>query len=186
MATQIRLPEINFVVLSGRLTRDPELRFLASGKATASFGLASNRRFLNKTTNEWQDDATFVNIVVWDEAAQRVKDRLHKGSPVFVEGRLKFRQWDAPDGAKKSILEVVARRVQFLEAQGAVSGQETAQPAAQAAQGNGGRPKEPAADDSASAPLDRVSGTELRPEAAADVFGAPETQEVNDLEGVAL
>lgn len=115
--TKIRIPEINLVIVAGRLTREPEVRFLPSGKAVAKIGLASSRRYLNKMTNNWEEEVAFVDVAVWGDAVQRIKDRLHKGSPVLVEGRLKYREWDAKDGTKRRALEIEARRVQFLEYQ---------------------------------------------------------------------
>ncbi|MEK7288167.1 MAG: single-stranded DNA-binding protein [Elusimicrobiota bacterium] len=131
--TKIRIPEINLVIVAGRLTRDPEVRFLPSGKAVAKIGLASSRRYLNKTTNNWEEEVAFVDVTAWGDAAQRIKDRLHKGSPVLVEGRLKYREWDAKDGTKRRSLDVEARRVQFLEYQLTQSAPETEEAVAPAA-----------------------------------------------------
>jgi single-strand DNA-binding protein len=114
MPTQIRLLQLNNVQLVGRLTRDPELRFTTSGQPVCRFDLAVNRRYKDKA-GEWKDDTSFVPVVVWREAGQRCGEKLKKGSPVYVEGRLKSRNWETKDGQKRSGHEVDALRVQFLE-----------------------------------------------------------------------
>ena len=86
MAAEIRLPEQNTVLLTGRLTRDAELKYTGSGTAMCRFGMAVNRRYKDPKSGEWKDDATFVNVVVWREAAERCGKVLKKGSPVHVEG----------------------------------------------------------------------------------------------------
>jgi single stranded DNA-binding protein (ssb) len=111
----LRLPEQNNVVLVGRLTRDPELRRTGTGKAVCSFDIAISRRFKDQSTGEWKDaDPTFVPVVVWGDQAERCGERLKKGVPVHVEGRLQTNKWEGSDGAKRSRLEVIASRIQFL------------------------------------------------------------------------
>jgi single-strand DNA-binding protein len=110
-----RLPEQNSVIMVGRLTRDPELRRTSTGKAVCSFDIAISRRMKDLVTGEWKDaDPTFVPIIVWDDQAERCGERLKKGLPVHVEGKLKTNKWEGNDGIKRSRLEVVASRVQFL------------------------------------------------------------------------
>ncbi len=109
----LRLHQLNDVRLVGRLTRDPELRFTAKGQAVCRIDLAVNRRYKD-ATGEWKDEASFVPVVVWREAAQRCSDRLKKGSPVYVEGRLRSRSWETKDGQKRTSLEVDSRSIQFL------------------------------------------------------------------------
>jgi single-strand DNA-binding protein len=111
----IRLPEQNTVLLTGRLTRDAELKYTNSGTALCRFSIAVNRRYKDPKGGEWKDDTSFVDIVVWREAAERCGKTLKKGSPVHVEGRLKSSTFEAKDGTKRSKLEVEARRVQILE-----------------------------------------------------------------------
>jgi single-strand DNA-binding protein len=106
--------DLNRVTIIGRLTRDPELRFTGKGQPVCRFDLAVNRRYKDKA-GEWKDDTSFVPVVVWREAGQRCGEKLKKGSPVFVEGRLKSKSWETKDGQKRSGLEVDALRVQFLE-----------------------------------------------------------------------
>lgn len=103
---------INRVVLVGRMTRDPELRRTGNGTPVTSFSLAINRNFSN-VNGERQTD--FINCVVWNKAAENVKNYCFKGSLVGVEGRLQSRTYDAQDGSRRSVVEVVCDSVQFLE-----------------------------------------------------------------------
>ncbi|MFA7074206.1 MAG: single-stranded DNA-binding protein [Endomicrobiaceae bacterium] len=110
-----QLPQQNNVILVGRLTRDPELKKTSSAKSICRFDIAISRRFKDTVTGEWKDsDPTYVPIIVWGDQADRCADKLKKGMPVHVEGRLQTSSWQAADGTKKSRLEVVASRVQFL------------------------------------------------------------------------
>ena len=104
---------LNRVFLIGNLTRDPELRYLASGQAVATFTIAVNRAY-TAGTGERKEETSFVRVVVWARRAEVCNEYLRKGSPVFVEGRLQSRSWEAQDGTKRSTTEVVANNVQFL------------------------------------------------------------------------
>lgn len=113
---EIRLPEQNTVLLTGRLTRDAELKYTAGGVAMCRFSIAVNRRFKDPKSGEWKDDTSYVDISVWREAAERCGKVLKKGSPVHIEGRLRSYQLEDKDsGTKRTKLEVEARRVQILE-----------------------------------------------------------------------
>jgi single-strand DNA-binding protein len=103
----------NRVLLMGNLTRDPELRYIPNGSAVSNLRLAVNRTYKSQT-GEMKEEVTFVNVVVWGKQAENCSEYLSKGSPIFVEGRLQSRQWETEDKQKRSILEVVADRVQFL------------------------------------------------------------------------
>lgn len=105
------MADLNIVVLAGRLTRDPELRYTPGGTAVTSFGLATSRRY--KQGEEMKEDTCFVDITVFGRQAETSSEYLTKGSPVLVEGRLNFRRWEK-DGQTHSKLDVVANRVQFL------------------------------------------------------------------------
>jgi single-strand DNA-binding protein len=110
-----RLPEQNIAIMVGRLTRDPELRRTAMGKAVCSFDIAISRRIKDSFSGEWKDaDPTFVPIIVWGDQAERCGERLKKGFPVHIEGRLQTNKWEGVDGIKRNRLEIVALRVQFL------------------------------------------------------------------------
>jgi single-strand DNA-binding protein len=106
------MASFNKVLLMGNLTRDPELRYTASGAAVASFGLAVNRKY--KAGDEWKEEVCFVDITVWAKQAENCAEYLHKGSPVFVEGRLNYQSWESDTGQKRNKLEVVANTIQFL------------------------------------------------------------------------
>lgn len=104
---------MNKVVLIGRLTRDPELKFTAgSGVAVSTFSLAVDRTFKNK---DGQKEADFINIVVWNKLAEVVANNLTKGRLAAVSGRIQTRTYEGNDGQKKYITEVVAEDVQFLD-----------------------------------------------------------------------
>ena len=98
----------NTVVLVGNVTRDPELRFTPSGQATASFGLAVNRRWQNRQTQEWEEATSFFDVVCWREMAENVSESLARGTRVIVTGRLEQRSWETPEGEKRSRIEVIA------------------------------------------------------------------------------
>jgi len=109
------MANLNKVLLTGNLTRDVELRHTHGGTAVANFGLAVNRRWKDKKTGDGREETTFIDIEVWARMAELCAEYLSKGSPVFVEGRLKLDQWESKDGQKRSKLRVVAENVQFLE-----------------------------------------------------------------------
>ncbi|HUY23659.1 MAG TPA: single-stranded DNA-binding protein [Acidimicrobiales bacterium] len=98
----------NNVVLVGNVTRDPELRFTPTGQATASFGLAVNRRWQNRQTQEWEEATSFFDVVCWREMAENAAESLAKGSRVIVTGRLDQRSWETQDGDKRSKIEITA------------------------------------------------------------------------------
>ena len=101
----------NTITIIGNVTKDPELRFTASGQATASFGIAVNRRWQNRQTNDWEEQVSFFNVVTWREMAENVAESLHKGSRVIVTGRLEQRSWETPDGDKRSVVDIVADEI---------------------------------------------------------------------------
>jgi len=110
----IRVPELNQVLIAGRLTRDPELRFTQKGQGVSALSVAVNRRYKDAATGEWKDDTTFVAVTVWGPAAERCKEKLKKGSPVIIEGRLTASEYTDKSGQKRKEMKVTARRVQML------------------------------------------------------------------------
>jgi len=106
--------DVNTVSLVGRLTRDPELRYTSSGTAVTTLPLAVSRKYTSKT-GEKGEETCFINVVVWAKAAEFCAEYLGKGRAVFAEGRLQSRSWETDTGQKRSVIEVRARRVQFLE-----------------------------------------------------------------------
>jgi len=107
------MANLNRVFLIGNLTRDPELRYIPSGTAVATLGLATNRVYTTQD-GERKEEVCFVDIVAWSKTAENCANYLSKGSPIFVEGRLQYDSWETDDGQKRSRLRVVADRVQFL------------------------------------------------------------------------
>lgn len=111
------MANLNRVILIGNLTRDVELRSIPSGTTVGNFGIAVNRRRKNEA-GEWTEEASFFNIVVWGNQAEKCAEYIHKGSSVAIEGRLQSRSWETEDGQKRSVVEVVAENVQFLGGRG--------------------------------------------------------------------
>ena len=107
------MANFNRVFLMGNLTKDPELRYTPQGTAVANLRMAVNRKFRNKN-QELKDEVCFITAVVWNKQAETCNQYLHKGSALFVEGRLQSRSWEDNTGQKRSVIEVRAERVQFL------------------------------------------------------------------------
>lgn len=108
---------LNKVLMIGNLTRDPELRYIPSGAAVATFTVAINRVYKDQA-GEKKEQVSFIRVVVWGRRAEVCGEYLSKGSPVFVEGRLQSRDWETQDGQKRSTVEVVADNIQFLRGAG--------------------------------------------------------------------
>jgi single-strand DNA-binding protein len=102
----------NKIILVGHLSRDPELRYTPNGTAIATFALATNHRY--KSGETWHEEVCFLDVVVFGRQAEPVGEYLHKGSQALIEGRLRQRTWETPDGQKRHKHEVVADRVHFL------------------------------------------------------------------------
>jgi single-strand DNA-binding protein len=113
----LKMPEINYVIVAGNLTKDPIFRETTNKTPVVNFSLASNRRFKD-STNQWQEDVCYVGIVAWNKLADSCKERLKKGSAVLVDGELQSRTWKTDDGHNRSIVEIKARRIQFLNKRG--------------------------------------------------------------------
>jgi len=109
------MANFNKVLLIGNLTKDPELRYTPQGTAVVNLRLAVNRRFRDKN-QELKEETCFVTAVVWNKLAETCNQYLHKGSPVFIEGRLQSRSWEDNSGQKRNVIEVKAERIQFLGA----------------------------------------------------------------------
>ncbi|MGQ0432086.1 MAG: single-stranded DNA-binding protein [Microthrixaceae bacterium] len=101
----------NTITVTGNVTRDPELRFTPSGQAVASFGLAVNRSWQNRQTQEWEEQVSFFDVKCWAQLGQNVSDSLSKGNRVVVTGRLEQRSWETDQGDKRSTVEIVAEEV---------------------------------------------------------------------------
>jgi single-strand DNA-binding protein len=98
----------NSVTIVGNITRDPELRFTPSGQATASFGVAVNRSWQDRSSQEWKEQTSFFDVVCWRELAENAAQSLTRGTRVVVTGRLEQRSWETQDGDKRSKIEIVA------------------------------------------------------------------------------
>jgi single-strand DNA-binding protein len=104
----------NRVILMGNLTRDPELRYIASGTAVTDIGLAVNEKWKN-ANGEWVEEVTFVDVTLWARNAEVASEYLTKGSPVLIEGRLRLDKWqDKDSGQNRSRLKVVCDRMQMV------------------------------------------------------------------------
>jgi single-strand DNA-binding protein len=109
------MASLNRVFLIGNLTADPELRYTPQGTAVCSFRLAVNRKYKDQQ-GQTKDETCFLNITVWGKQGENCASYLSKGRRAFVEGRLRSRSWQTEDGQKRTVIEVVADRVQFLDA----------------------------------------------------------------------
>jgi len=115
---------MNKVILVGRLTRDPEVRYTQTGKAVASFGLAINEGYGDNQRT------TFINIVAWEKLAEICGNNLTKGRQILVEGRLQTRSYEGRDGQKHNVTEVVMQNMEFLGSRSDMGGAPQQRPAA--------------------------------------------------------
>ena len=106
------MSDTNTIIMTGNLTRKPEIRYTPSGTAITDFGLASNRYY--GKGDDARDEVCFVDVTVFGSTAVAVASHLDKGRKVLVEGRLQFRRWETDTGGKRSKLEIVAEQVNFL------------------------------------------------------------------------
>jgi single-strand DNA-binding protein len=109
----LKMPEINYVIVAGNLTKDPIFRQTTNNTPVVNFSIASNRKYKD-SSNQWQEDVCYVGIVAWNRLAESCKDRLKKGSAVLIDGELQSRNWKSEEGHNRSIVEIKARRIQFL------------------------------------------------------------------------
>ena len=112
------MANINRVVLVGNLTRDPELKTLPSGSSVCDLRIAVNNRRKNQQTGEWVEEPNYFTISVFGQQAENCARFLAKGRAVAVDGRLRWRQWDAQDGSKREAVDVIAESVQFIGPRG--------------------------------------------------------------------
>ena len=107
----MRMAQDNTVSIVGNLTREPELRFTPSGQATATFGIAVNRSWTDRQSQERRESTSFFDVVCWREMAENVSETLTRGARVMVAGRLEQRSWETQEGDKRSKVEVVADEI---------------------------------------------------------------------------
>ncbi|MGI8593898.1 MAG: single-stranded DNA-binding protein [Solirubrobacteraceae bacterium] len=105
---------LNRVVITGNLTRDPELRSLSSGTSVCSLRIASNTRRKDNASGEWVDKPNYFDVTVWGAQGENCARFLSKGRPVAIDGRLDWREWETPEGQKRQAVQIVADSVQFL------------------------------------------------------------------------
>lgn len=105
---------VNVVVITGNLTRDPELRHLGSGTAVCKLRVAVNSRRKDGQSGEWVDKPNYFDVTVWGAQGENCANYLSKGRPVAVEGRLDWREWEDQGGNKRQSVEIIANTVQFL------------------------------------------------------------------------
>lgn len=115
---------VNKVILIGNLTRDPELRYTPNGQAVSSFGVATNRRWTDKTSGEPKEEAEFHNLVAWGKLAELSSQLLKKGRKVYIEGRLQTRSWEGKDGLTRQRTEIVVEDMVVLDRKEAGAGGE--------------------------------------------------------------
>ena len=107
--------DINRVVITGRLTKDPELRSLSgSDTSVCSLRIASKGRRRNPETNQWEDAPNYFDVSVWGPQGENCQRYLSKGRAVGIDGRLRFREWTTPEGQKRNAVDIIAESVQFL------------------------------------------------------------------------
>jgi len=118
---ELKMPEINYVIVAGNLTKDPIFRQTTNNTPVVNFSIASNRKYKD-SSNQWQEDVCYVGVVAWNKLAESCKERLKKGFAVLVDGELQSRSWKSEDGHNRSIVEIKARRIQFLNKKGKLNG----------------------------------------------------------------
>ncbi len=127
------MASFNRVILMGNLTRDIEIKYLQSGTAVAEVGLAVNDKRKDAKTGQFIEETTFVDVTLWGRTAEIASEYLSKGSPIFIEGRLKYDQWET-DGQKRSKLRVVCENMRMVGGKGGSGG-------GGGARGNQGQPQ---------------------------------------------
>ena len=111
----LKFPRLNSLTVSGRLTRDSELRYTPSGSAVLHASLAIDDGYWDKNANQWVDRAVFMEFDVWGQQAERLSNTLKKGSPVIIEGRLKQHSYTTQDGQNRTITDIYVDKIQSLE-----------------------------------------------------------------------
>lgn len=127
--SDLRVPDLNIILIAGRVVREPDIRSTPSKRTVAKFTLAHNRRYRAKD-DEYKDETIYVNVVAWDSLADYVQRVIYKGRPILVEGRLRQDEWDDPTtGQRRSRMEIVARSIKPLDwGTNSSSGQEEMSP----------------------------------------------------------
>lgn len=133
--SEIRMPDVNAVVIAGNLTREPSFRKTTNGTPVANFWIASSRKFKDNT-GQWRENVCYVGVVAWYKLAETCAENLQKGSAVLVEGELQSRSLRGEDGRNRNIVEIKASRVQFLNKRDESVAETAEAPAAESAELN--------------------------------------------------
>jgi single-strand DNA-binding protein len=121
---------LNKIMLIGNLGKDPDMSYTPAGKAVTKFSLAVNRRTKDRDTGERREETQWFNIVAWDQLAETMNTYLHKGSKVYIEGRMTSRKFTDKDGVERTFWDVVASEMQMLDPKGASQGDDYGAPSA--------------------------------------------------------
>ena len=109
----LKMPDINNILIAGNLTCDPSFRKTTNGTPVANFFIASNRKFKDNN-GQWRENVCYVGVVAWYKLAESCYENIQKGSAVIIEGELQSRSWRNDDGSSRNVVEIKARRIQFL------------------------------------------------------------------------
>jgi len=108
-----KMPDVNSVMIAGNLTGDPSFRRTSNGTPVTNFHIASNRRYKDNN-GQWRDNVCYIGVVAWYKLAESCAENLHKSNAVLVDGELQSRNWKNEDGSTRNVVEIKARRIQFL------------------------------------------------------------------------
>ncbi len=111
------MASVNKIIVIGNVGRDPELRYTANGKSMVTFSIATNHNYQNQN-GEWQEQTEWFRVIAWNQLAERVMERIQKGSQAYVEGRLQTRTWTGQDGKERKEVEIVANTILGLDRRG--------------------------------------------------------------------
>ena len=111
---ELKMPDINHVLIAGKLTNEPVFRKTANGSSVTSFHLASNRKYRDNS-GVWRENSCYVGVVAWNKLAESTLKIVKNGSAVMVEGEMQSRSWRNEDGTARNIVEIRARRIQLLD-----------------------------------------------------------------------
>jgi len=113
MMANLKMPDINNILIAGNLTCDPSFRKTTNGTPVANFFIASNRKFKDNN-GQWRENVCYIGVVAWYKLAESCYENIKKGSAVIVDGELQSRSWRNDDGSSRNVIEIKARRIQFL------------------------------------------------------------------------
>jgi single-strand DNA-binding protein len=113
MMAELKMPELNSVIVAGNLTKDPVFRQTSNSTPVVNFHIAANRRYKD-SSNQWQEDVCYVGVVAWNKLADSCRDRLKKGSAVLIDGELQSRTFKTEENKNRTVVEIKAKRIQFL------------------------------------------------------------------------